>query len=134
MRTRKLDYITTGPGIMIRELAIISAKTQWLTRNTPALYECKSLILHIVWVLIFKKWGLNSILFNLKFDICLMILKKVCTHCDTAQIKIFYKRLICSNIQEIAQTPTESQNVIRGIFARIFLFFFWLSVYYITMN
>jgi len=36
-----------------------------------------------------------------------MVLKKVCTHCDTAQINIFYKKLICSNIQEIAQTPTE---------------------------
>ena len=124
MRTMRLASTTTDSDIMIRELAIISAKTQWLTRNTPALYECKSLILHIVRVLIFKKWGLNSIFFNLKVDICLMVLKKVCTHCDTAQIKIFYKRLICSNIQEIAQTPTESLSVIRGIFARVFLFFF----------
>ena len=124
MRTMKQSCITIGSGILIRGLVITSAKTQWLTRNTLALYECKSLILHIVRVLIFKKWGLNSILFNLKVDICLMVLKKVCTHCDTAQIKIFYKRLICSNIQEIAQPPTESRNVIRGIFARIFLFLF----------
>ena len=124
MRTRRLGCIITGSDIMTRGLAITSAKTQWLTRNTPTLYECKSLILHIVRVLIFKKRGLNPIFFNLKVDICLMILKKVCTHCDTAQIKIFYKRLICSNIQEIAQTPTESLSVIRGIFARIFLFLF----------
>ena len=124
MRTMRLASTTTDSDIMIRGLAITSAKTQWLTRNTPALYECKSLILHIVRVPILKKWGLNPIFFNLKVDICLMILKKVCTHCDTAQIKIFCKRLICSNIQEIVQTPTESLSVIRGIFARIFLFFF----------
>ena len=68
--------------------------------------------------------GMNSILFNIEVDICLMILKKVYTHCDTAQIKIFYKRLICSNIQEMAQTPTESLSIIRGMSTRIFLFLF----------
>ena len=124
MRTMRLASITIASAITTRGLVTTSVKTRWLMRNTPTLYEYKSLILHIVRVLIFKKWGLNPIFFNLKVDICLMVLKKVCTHCDTAQIKIFYKRLICSNIQEIAQTPTESLNVIRGMFVRIFLFYF----------
>ena len=124
MRTMRLASITIASAITTRGLVTTSVKTRWLMRNTPTLYEYKSLILHIVRVLIFKKWGLNPIFFNLKVDICLMVLKKVCTHCDTAQIKIFYKRLICSNIQEIAQTPTESLNVIRGISVRIFLFLF----------